>query len=196
MSYEGEPTYDETTDEWVFRVNVKNIGNADGKQVVQIYVNAPFDYNGSVEKAHVVLGGFAKTGLIPAGGEETVEVRVQRDYIMSYDYKDEQCYILDAGEYHFYLSENAHSWADIRNGDADKCYTFTQGAKLVCRDGEKRTSDLISAVNLFDTDLNWKFEEYTDNSVGSGYATNFTRKDFAASFPTSPVVKITPSQRL
>ncbi len=187
MNYEGEPTYDNTTDEWVFKVKVQNTGNMAGKQVVQIYVNAPYDYNGNVEKAHVVLGGFAKTGIIPAGGSEVVEVRVQRDYIMSYDYKDEQCYILDAGNYHFYLSENAHSWASISDSDTSKCYTYTQDKKLICKDGEKRTSDVVAAENLFDEDLNWKFKEYTDNTVGSGYSTNFTRKNFAASFPTSPV---------
>ena len=187
MSYEGAPSYDETTDEWVFQVKVTNTGSVEGKQVVQIYVNAPYDYNGNVEKAHVVLGGFEKTGVIPAGGSETVEVRVQRDYIMSYDYKDAKCYILDAGEYNFYLSDNAHSWASIDNGDSTKCYTYNQASKLVCKDGEKRTSDLVAAENLFDTDLNWKFKEYSENSTGSGYATNFTRKDFAKSFPTSPV---------
>ncbi len=186
MNYEGAPAYDEATDEWVFAVNVKNTGSVAGKQVVQIYVNAPYDYNGDVEKAHVVLGGFTKTGLIPAGGNETVEVRVQRDYIMSYDYKTEKCYILDPGDYHFYLSENAHSWANISDTDTAKCYTYNQASKLVMKDGEKRTSDLVAAENLFDTDLNWKFKEYTENTVGSGYATNFTRKDFAASFPTSP----------
>ena len=186
MVYDGEPAYDETTDEWVFKVKVTNTGSAAGKQVAQIYVNAPYDYNGDVEKAHVVLGGFAKTSVLAAGASETIEVRVQRDYIMSYDYKTEKCYVLDPGDYHFYLSENAHSWASISDSDTSKCYTYTQADKLVCKDGEKRTSDLIAAENLFDTDLNWKFKEYTENDVGSGYSTNFTRKNFAASFPTSP----------
>ena len=186
MVYDGEPAYDEATDEWIFQVKVTNTGAAAGKQVAQIYVSAPYDYNGDVEKAHVVLGGFAKTSVLEPGASETIEVRVQRDYIMSYDYKTEKCYILDPGDYKFYLSENAHSWASIADGDSSKLYTFTQANKIVCKDGEKRTSDLIAAENLFDTDLNWKFKEYTENEVGSGYSTNFTRKNFAASFPTSP----------
>lgn len=186
MSYDGAPVYDGAANEWVFQVAVTNTGAAPGKQVVQIYVSAPYDYNGSVEKSHVVLGGFGKTGVIEPGASETVEVRVQRDYIASYDYKDARCYILDAGDYKFYLSENAHSWASISDGDSSKCYVYNQQSKLEFKDGEKRTGDLIAAENLFDTDLNWKFKEYTENSTGSGYSTNFTRKDFAASFPTSP----------
>ena len=63
---------------------------------------------------------------------------------------------------------------------------FILGASCVCIN-LPLIGDLVAAVNLFDTDLNWKFKEYTENSVGSGYSTNFTRRDFAASFPTSPV---------
>lgn len=186
MAYEGAPEYDSENNQWIFRVKVTNTGSVAGKQVVQIYVNAPYDYNGNVEKSHVVLGGFEKTGELQPGQSETVTVTVQRDYISSYDYKDARCYVFDAGDYHFYLSENAHSWASIDNGDTSKCYTYTQDKKIEFKDGEKRDGDLVAAENRFDTDLNWKFKEYTENTVGSGYATNFTRKNFAASFPTSP----------
>lgn len=146
----------------------------------------------NVEKAHVVLAGFGKTGIIQPGSSETIEVAVSRDYITSYDYKDAMCYILDAGDYHFYLSENAHSWVSIDDSDTSKCYTWTLDSKIEFKaDGAgeetKRTSDLVAAVNLFDTDLNWKFKEYTDNEVGSGYATNFTRKNFAECWQSWPV---------
>ena len=192
MQYEGEPAYDAATETWTFKVNVTNTGAVAGKKVVEIYCNAPYDYSMDVEKAHVVLAGFAKTDIIEPGESQTVEVEVQRDYIASYDYKNAGCYILDAGNYNFYLSDDAHSWASIAPNDTTKCYTYTLASRIEFKEGgageeTKRASDQISAVNLFDKDLNWKFKEYTENEVGSGYSTNFTRKNFAASFPTSPV---------
>ena len=124
MEYEGTPFFDEETDEFVFNVKVTNTGKTAGKQVVQIHCNAPYSYDSSVEKAQVVLCGFAKTGGIEPGESEEIEVRADRDYITSYDYKDAKCYILDEGDYNFYLSDNSHSWFDIDEKDASKCYTY------------------------------------------------------------------------
>ena len=124
MEYEGTPFFDEETDEFVFNVKVTNTGKTAGKQVVQIHCNAPYSYDSSVEKAQVVLCGFAKTGGVEPGESEEIEVRADRDYITSYDYKDAKCYILDEGDYNFYLSDNSHSWFDIDEKDASKCYTY------------------------------------------------------------------------
>lgn len=192
MNYADEPYYDTETDEFVFNVEVTNTGSAAGKQVIQIYCNAPYDYNNPVEKAQVVLAGFGKTEVLQPGESETQEIRVQRDYITSYDYKNAQSYILDSGDYNFYLSDDSHSWASIKKNDAEKCYTWHLDSKIEFKeegDGEetKRTGDVITAENRFDDELNWKFKEYTENAVGSGYATNFTRANFKDSFPTSPV---------
>ena len=192
MEYVGEPSYDSATETWTFSVKVTNTGSMAGKKVVEIYCNAPYDYSMEVEKAHVVLAGFGKTGIIEPGASETIEIEVQRDYITSYDYKNAGCYILDAGNYNFYLSDDAHSWASISQSDSSRCYTVTFASRIEFKEGgmgeeTKRASDQVAAVNLFDTDLNWKFKEYTENEPGSGYATNFTRRDFAASFPTAPV---------
>lgn len=42
-------------------VTVRNTGDYAGKDVVELYYSAPFDYEGpAIEKAHVVLGDFAK----------------------------------------------------------------------------------------------------------------------------------------
>ena len=67
----------------VASVTVANTGDRAGKDVVQIYGQAPF--KGNVEKSSVVLIGFAKTGNIPAGESETVEVTVNLKDLTSYD---------------------------------------------------------------------------------------------------------------
>ena len=55
-------------------VNVKNTGkDYSGKEVVQVYITAPYA-EGKVEKAHVVLTGFAKTSLLAPGKDEDITI--------------------------------------------------------------------------------------------------------------------------
>ena len=187
QEFKGAPSYDEKSETYTFQVEVKNTGSVAGKVPVQIYCSAPYT-KGGIEKAHVVLAGFAKTGLIAAGASETVKVEVQKDYIASYDYKNEKCYVLDEGDYKFLLSENAHSWASIGDSDAKLCQKVHIN-KTVYKGDKKRVSDKVAAENLFDRDLNWRFKEYTENQPGSGYLTNLTRANFKASWPTAPTGK-------
>lgn len=183
MEYESSPVYDEENNEFIFHVKVTNTGNKDGKEVVQLYVNAPYTTD-SVEKAHVVLAGFEKTDIIAPGESETVTVSVDRDYICAYDYKDAKCYILDEGDYRFILSENAHSWAETELDDESKVWTYTLDEKIIYDENNKRNSDNIPAVNQMDELTNWKFKDQVQK--GTGYAVNFSRSDFAATFPTAP----------
>ena len=96
-------------------VEVTNEGSTyAGKDVVQLYVSAPYSAGG-IEKAHVVLCGFAKTPLIPAGGRATVEIEVDPYDFASYDYSDANGnefsgYELEQGSYTFYVAKNAHDW--------------------------------------------------------------------------------------
>ncbi len=180
MSYAETPVFDEAANTFTFRVNVTNTGSVAGSDVAEIYVSAPY-IRGGVEKSHVNLVGFAKTSVLAPGQSETVEITVNRDYICSYDYKDAGCYILDAGDYHFILSENAHSWANV---DSSRVWTWSLGSKLVFDENNKRPTDGTAAVNQLDDITNWKFTDTPQ--TGTGYAVNFSRADFAATFPTAP----------
>lgn len=190
QEFVGTPTFNQGTNEFTFQVKVTNTGSVPGKGVAQIYVNAPYD--GSLEKAHVVLGGFGKTQILAAGASETLDIVINRDYFTSYDYKGEKAYVLDSGDYNFYLSENAHSWATIDGLDAGAkaklLYTYHNDAKLVFTDKKdgKRPTDLVEAVNKEDEELNYMFADYTEKEHGEGLAINFTRSNFRASFPVSP----------
>lgn len=93
-------------------VTVKNTGSVAGKEVVQLYASAPYTLGG-IEKAHKVLGGFAKTKLLQPGESETVTVSFDPYSAASYDYRDANNngfsgYELEAGEYTLYVSRNAH----------------------------------------------------------------------------------------
>ncbi len=181
MKYDGTPAYSSQTNKLTFTVKVTNTGNAAGKQVVQIYCSQPYS-KGGIEKSHVILAGYAKTKKLEPGASEVVTIKVDRDYIASYDYKNNKCYVLDKGDYYFYLSENAHSWADINNSDISRCYTYTLSNKIIFNKDNKRPSDLVAAVNQFDDETNFMFTDKAEE----GYATNFSRTDFKNTFPTAP----------
>lgn len=194
-AYEGTPTYDEATETFTFKVKVTNTGDTAGKGVAQIYVNAPWQ-KGQVEKAQVVLGGFKKTGMLDAKGgahdSEVVTIEIKQDYFTSYDYVTEKAYVLDAGDYKFYLAsdtEGSHSWQSI-DALSDKSavlWTHHQGEKIVFNeDSGKRASDAVVATNVMDDETNYKFKAHGQGTAGDGYIHDFTRADFKASFPTAP----------
>lgn len=191
LAYEGTPTYDKDAAAYTFNVKITNTGSVKGKGVAQIYVNAPYT-KGGVEKSHVVLGGFAKSKELAPNESDVVTIVINDDYFSSYDYKNEKCYIMDAGDYNFYLSDNAHSWKEIDSEDnaekAKHLFTKTVDKKLVYKEGKdgKRKTDLTEAVNKEDDELNFKFKAYNEGSTGDGYIHDFSRADFKASFPTSP----------
>ena len=91
-------------------VNVKNTGARSGKDVVQIYAQAPY-ISGGVEKSSVVLVGFAKTSNLAPGQTQKVEITVNLKDLTSYDSKangGRGGYILDQGNYYITAASNAH----------------------------------------------------------------------------------------
>ena len=102
-------TMSETEDYFLVSVTVTNTGNWAGKDVVQIYAQAP--YLGNVEKSAIVLVGFAKTENLKPGASQTVTVTVSKKDLTSYDMHANNGrggYILDAGNYYIAAAGNAH----------------------------------------------------------------------------------------
>ena len=105
-------------DGFVFTFSVKNTGEVTGKEVVQIYFEAP---QGKLGKPSRVLAGYAKTRNIPPKKSVSVEITVPTRYLASYDdagvtgYKS--CYVLESGKYNFYVG------SDVRS--ATKFYDFS-----------------------------------------------------------------------
>ena len=110
----GEPSSAEIRKDGTISVSVevKNTGSVAGKDVVQLYVGAPYTAGG-IEKAYKVLAGFAKTKLLAPGETDTVTVEFDPYTVASYDYRDANengfaGYELEAGEYALFVSHNAH----------------------------------------------------------------------------------------
>ena len=91
-------------------VKVKNVGQRNGMDVVQIYAQAPYTLGG-VEKSSVLLVGFAKTANLAPGASETVSILVNLKDLTSYDVSangGKGGYVLDAGDYYITAASNAH----------------------------------------------------------------------------------------
>ena len=157
-------------------VKVKNTGDYAGRDVVELYYNSPYDYEGAaIEKSYVVLGTFAKTGLLAPGEEETLTLTLDVKNMKSYDYADAnengfKGYELEAGEYGIMVGSDAHS---MKSG-----VTYTLGEDVQLASVENADGEEKEVVNAFD-----------DVSAGifgtETYASYVSRKDFAGTVPTT-----------
>ena len=96
------------------KVNVKNTGNKEGKEVVQLYWKAPYEENG-IEKADHVLCAFAKTDMLKPGKSQDLVLDFYTQDVANYDFSDAnnndfKGYELDAGQYQVLLAKNAHEF--------------------------------------------------------------------------------------
>ncbi len=77
------------------KVNVQNVGNRAGKEVVQIYISAP---EGKLDQPYQTLAAFAKTSELAPGAAEDVVVDFNFSQLASYD-TERASYILEKGNY-------------------------------------------------------------------------------------------------
>ena len=117
-------TYNEKADEFEVKVTVKNTGNYQGKETVQIYAQTPYtdyDKEKGVEKAAVQLVGFAKTKKLLPNDSQTLTIIVDRRELASYDTYGYGTYILEAGDYYLTAATDAHN--AVNNILAEKGYS-------------------------------------------------------------------------
>ncbi|MBR5565034.1 MAG: glycoside hydrolase family 3 C-terminal domain-containing protein [Roseburia sp.] len=117
--------YDAATQTYTFNVKVTNTGDVAGKETVQIYVSSPYteyDIANKVEKAGVQLVGFEKTKLLGEDESQTLTIKIDGDYVASYDAYGAGTYIMDAGDYYFTAATDSHNAAE--NVLAAKGYQF------------------------------------------------------------------------
>lgn len=97
-------------DKFVVGGKVTNTGNRDGREVIQVYVEAP---QGFLGKPSRVLVSFAKTKTLKPGETEQLSMEFGLKEIASFDdsgmsgHKD--CFVCEAGEYRFYAGTDVRS---------------------------------------------------------------------------------------
>ena len=98
-------------------VKVTNNGNYPGRDVVQAYVTVPYT-KGGIEKASVMLVGYAKTNILQPGESETIIVSIDVNDFTSYDCYDKndnghKGYELEKGDYIVTLRTDSHNVKDM-----------------------------------------------------------------------------------
>ena len=94
-------------------ITVRNTGSVPGREVVQIYCQAP---QGKLGKPARVLCGFDKTWTIKPGDCEKLTIEIPLDTVASYDDSGvtghKSCWLLEAGTYRFFAGTDVRSAAE------------------------------------------------------------------------------------
>ena len=156
-----------------FQIEVSNLSDTPGKDVVQLYVTPPYT-PGGIEKPAKILVGFAKTPVITKGEPQIVEITVDSPYAFAsydcYGLSGTQGYIAEKGDYTFTISTDAHNAKDMENATV--------------------TASIASDI-IYDTDPTTGYEVknlYTgneDETLDSDWQlqSQLSRSDFAGTWP-------------
>lgn len=178
----------------ILSVEVKNIGETAGKDVVQVYYNSPYtayDIENGIEKSAVSLCEFKKTAVLEPQDSEVVEISFPASEMKAFDSKKAKTYIMDEGDYYITIGKDAHQAvnnilmqkkADGINVNESKM-VGTGDATLV----GKYTVETLDTVT-------YSVDDTTQNEVKNlfDYA-NFpdtvylTRNNWEGTYPTRPV---------
>lgn len=116
----------EVTDkEIIVEADVLNKGEMSGKEIVQVYIEAP---QGKLGKPLKELVGFTKTSVINPGENQKVTINIPKYYIASYDdsgvtgYKSS--YVLEEGCYKVYIGSDVRS--AIISGEYSQEFTVVE----------------------------------------------------------------------
>ena len=97
--------------DFTVQVKVTNTGDVAGRQVAQVYCEAP---QGKLGKPHRVLVGFAKTGKLKPGESQRLTLHFTARDFASYDDLGKvqaSAWLLEKGDYRFYLGDNVRDAA-------------------------------------------------------------------------------------
>ncbi len=201
FDFDGEPVFDISVDPETgapnafatFNVKVTNTGNVPGKTPVQIYGQAPYTVGG-VEKPAIQLLNFEKSRTLAPGESQVVPVKVDLQYIASYDESHDNgdgtfgAYIMDPGSYYFSVGNGAHDALNhimaAQGMDASKMSGTGNASQSYVKN---ITEDFISKTLFSVSKTGYPISNqlpYADwNYYQPGEVTYLTRADWAGTFP-------------
>lgn len=147
-------------EEITVKVNVTNVGDAAGKDVVQLYFSAPY-YKGGIEKSAIELAAYAKTKLLAPNESEILELSFDVEDMASYDSANEEAWVLDEGEYKIHIARDVRTF--------EKSYSYTVEDKVVYKTDSNSGNEI---KNLFED--------------AEGGLTYLSRNDPEGTYPAPP----------
>lgn len=134
-----------------------------GKEVVQVYLQKPYDPSSGAEASSVELAGYAKTGLLEKdGGNETVHVTVSKEQFASYDVSANDGkggYVLTKGGYYLCVGKNSH--------DALNNILAAKSAQGIAIDGQKLAGEGDDSFVI-----SWELNARDEVTYGASRETN------------------------
>lgn len=197
--------FDASGEEIALKIEVKNVGEVRGADVVQIYYTppyTPFDAQNGVEKSEVVLAGFAKTDVLEPQQSETVSITFAKEEMASYCQArfnadgTQGCYMLEEGRYTISLRANSHDVIEKRTVNI---------AETVWYDAEEpraseREAQAFALYGAEGEELAESGQSFTAATNRFGYMTRYmqeetqclTRADWTGTQPTAAKTKAAP----
>ena len=113
-------------------VAVTNTGDATGKEVVQVYCEAP---QGVLGKPARVLCGYEKTKELAPGEAQVLTVAVRTEDFASFDdlgkTGHKSCFVLEAGEYNFYVGADVRSAKKAASTNVPVTYVVSEHEQVL-----------------------------------------------------------------
>ncbi|MBE5830482.1 MAG: beta-glucosidase [Butyrivibrio sp.] len=108
-------------------VKVTNTGSVAGKEVVQVYVQAP---QGLLGKPERILCAFSKTDVLEPGQYQVIKFTIPKYWISSYDdggvTGHKSAYVLEEGKYVFFAGSDVRSAAEVGSTTLKKTEVIEQ----------------------------------------------------------------------
>lgn len=101
----GRPSMKRDGEKVIIEVAIKNTGKVAGKEVVQLYVEAP---PGKLDKPIHELKSFGKTKLLQPGESQMITLSVNPDDLASFD-EETSAWVTDGGKYKFVVAASSRN---------------------------------------------------------------------------------------
>lgn len=200
FAYTDYTVIDKSANEYEVSVTVENVGATPGKEVVQIYLQKPYNKADQLEVASVELAGFAKTDVLEVGETQTVTISVLKEQLKCYDADIHKTYVQPAGDYLLTVAKDAHD--AINNVLAFKGKTVENTDNKMTANGNSMMVKNVLQLSAMDTTYYERavetknkitnlLDEYDINKYsnkGSNSVTYVSRSNWLGTMPTSNVV--------
>ena len=209
FEYSGYKVSENDDGNYIVSLNVKNTGNANGSDAVQIYVQKPYteyDITWGIEQAAVNLAGYVKTPELEPGESVDLYITVRNDAFKTYDSNNKKTYIREAGDYYITVAEDAHK--AINNILAAKGYTPDNTSGVMDGYGNE---GLVKMFSFSDDDYeSFSVSEKTGNPITNQFddvdwnryankseenVTYLSRNDWKGTYPTQ-VTKLSLNEKI